>query len=116
VVAATAGGAVHNFHELKLRLLMALDAQSSGSGVRLGDAWDAFERIFPHRESLARRLGCALQTVATIDAYRGRDARYTFRSLAQVSRVFDAFRLTQGPPGHYPFAECCPVFSLTPIP
>ena len=83
--------------------------------MRLGDVWDCFERIFPDRESLARRLGCDVQTVATIDTYRGRDGRYIFRSLAEVARVFDAFRLALGPAGHYPFAEYCPVFSLTPI-
>lgn len=116
IVAATEAGEMHNFHGLKLQLLMALDARTSGQGVRLGDVWDCFERIFPDRESLARRLGCDLQTVATIDTYRGRDGRYSFRSLAEVARVFEAFRLAQGPAGHYPFAEYCPVFSLTPIP
>ena len=115
VVAATEAGEMHNFHGLKLRLLMALDARTPGQGVRLGDVWDCFERIFPDRESLARRLGCDVQTVATIDTYRGRDGRYIFRSLAEVARVFEAFRLAQGPAGHYPFAEYCPVFSLTPI-
>ena len=116
IVAATEAGVMRNFHGLKLRLLMALDAQTPGQGVRLGDAWDCFERIFPDRDSLAQRLGCDRQTVATIDSYRGRDGRYTFRSLAEVARVFAGFRLVQGPAGHYPFAEYCPVFSLTPIP
>ena len=116
IVATTEAGEMPNFHGLKLRLLMALDAQTSGQGVRLGDAWNCFERLFPDRDALARRLGCDGQTVATIDGYRGRDGRYIFRSLGEVSRVFEAFRLVEGPAGHYPFAEYCPVFSLTPIP
>jgi CheY-like chemotaxis protein len=116
VIAATEAGEMHNFHGLKLRLLLALDAQTAGQGVRLGDVWDCFARIFPDRESLARRLGCDLQTVATIDHYRGRDERYIFRSLAEMARVIETFRLLPGPAGHYPFAEYCPVFSLTPIP
>jgi SAM-dependent methyltransferase len=115
IVAATEAGEMHNFHGLKLRLLLALDSQTAGRGVRVGDVWDCFERLFPDRESLARRLGCDLQTVATIDTYRGRDGRYIFRSLAEVARVFEGFRMVQGPAGHYPFAEYCPVFSLTPI-
>ena len=115
IVAATEAGEMHNFHGLKLRLLLMLDAQTPGQGVCVGDVWDCFQRIFPDRESLARRLGCDPQTVATIDNYRGRDGRFIFRSLAEVSRVFDAFQLVLGPPGHYPFAEYCPVFSLTPI-
>jgi SAM-dependent methyltransferase len=113
IVAAAAAGEMANFHGLKLRLLMALD---SGQGVRLGDAWDAFERLFPDREKLARQLGCDLPTIATIDPYRGSEARYIFRSLAELARVFAAFHLAEGPAGHYPFAEYCPVFSLTPIP
>ena len=113
---ALAAGQVHSFHELKLRLLMALDSQMPGLGVRLGEAWDCFARIFPDRETLAKRLGCDLQTVATIDAYRGKDTRYSFRPLDEVAQVLAGFRLVRGPAGRYPFAECCPVFSLTPIP
>jgi hypothetical protein len=83
--------------------------------VRLADVWDCFQRLFPDREALARRLRCDPETVAMIDTYRQRDARYTFRSLAELARAFTAFRLIEGPAGHYPFAEYCPVFSLTPI-
>lgn len=116
IVGATEAGEIRNFHLLKLRLLMALESGIPALGVRLGDAWDCFERLFPDRASLATRLGCDLQTVAMIDAYRGRDARYSFLSLGEVAQAFGAFRLAPGPAGHYPLAECCPVFSLTPIP
>ena len=116
IVAATEAGLVANFHELKLRLLMALEAATPQLGVRLGDVWDCFTRLFPNRDLLAQRLGCDAQTVATIDAYRGRDARYSFLPLGEVAQAFASFRLALGPAGHYPLAECCPVFSLTPIP
>jgi SAM-dependent methyltransferase len=116
IIAATERGQVHNFHELKLRLLLALETRTLTHGVRLGDVWDCFGRMFPDRASLARRLGCDLDTVATIDVYRGRDARYSFLPLCELALVFDGFHLAQGPAGHYPFAECCPVFSLTPRP
>ena len=116
VVAAMAAEAVPNFHGLKLRLLLALDARNPGQGVRLGAAWDCFERLFPDRAVLAQRLGCDRQTVETIDTYRGKDGRYIFRPLAEVARVFADFRMAEGPAGHYAFAEYCPVFSLTPIP
>ena len=114
IVLAAEAGRVHNFHEVKLRLLMALESRTPGFGVRLGDVWDCFERIFPDRALLASRLGCDVQTVSTIDAYHGRDARYAFPSLVEVAQAFDAFRLALGPAGHYPIAGCCPVFSLTP--
>lgn len=116
IIGATEAGEMRNFHGLKLRLLMALESGTPARGVRLGDAWDCFERLFPDRESLARRLGCDPQTVAMIDAYRERDACYSFLALGEVAQAFDAFRLAPGPVGHYPFAEYCPVFSLTPIP
>ena len=116
VVDATEASQVGNFHELKLRLLMALESRKPKLGVRLGEAWDCFERLFPDRAALAKRLGCDLQTVATIDAYRGREARYSFLSLGELAQAFAAFRLALGPAGHYPLAECCPVFSLTPQP
>jgi hypothetical protein len=108
-------GEVHGFHELKLRLLMALEAQTPQHGVRLGDAWDRFAEWFPDRASLARQLACDIETIATIDAYRARDARYSFLSLEELAQAFAGFQLAPGPAGHYPFAECCPVFSLTPI-
>jgi SAM-dependent methyltransferase len=113
---ATEAGRVHNFHELKLRLLMALESKTPGLGVRLGDVWDCFGRMFPDRTLLAERLGCDLQTVSTIDAYRGQDARYSFLPLGELAQAFDGFHLAQGPAGNYPFAECCPVFLLTPKP
>jgi hypothetical protein len=56
-----------------------------------------------------------METIATIDAYRERDARYSFLSLEELAEAFTGFRLRPGPAGHYPFAECCPVFSLTPV-
>jgi SAM-dependent methyltransferase len=115
ICAAVEAGQVQGFHELKLQLLMMLEAQTPLHGVRLGDAWNCFERLFPDRGSLAGRLAWDGETIATIDAYRGREARYSFLSLAELAEAFPAFRLVPGPAGHYPLAECCPVFSLTPI-
>jgi SAM-dependent methyltransferase len=114
IVRATETGQLRNFHELKLRLLMAVESQSAGTGARLADVHDRFQHLFPDREQLANRLGCDLRTVSAIDAYRGRDARYSFHSLGEVAQAFDEFLLSPGPAGHYPAAECCPVFSLTP--
>jgi SAM-dependent methyltransferase len=116
VVRAAGAGQLAGFHELKLRLLMALTGEHPGSGVRLGDAWDCFASRFPDRGTLAARLGCPPEVIATIDAYRDRDARYIFPSLAELVQVFPGFILAAGPAGHYPFAECCPVFALTPAP
>ena len=114
IVHAIDAGQLRNFHELKLRLLMAIESETPEAGVRLGEVHERFQRLFPDRALLASRLGCDLRTVSTIDSYRAQDARYAFPSLAEVALAFDDFILVQGPAGHYSGADCCPVFSLTP--
>ncbi len=107
-------GKLRNFHELKLRLLLALAATLPA--VRLGDAWEKFEQHFPDRARLAEQLGCSLEIIATIDAYRERDGSYAFPTLAELAQQFSDFTLQTGPVATYPLAECCPVFTLTPKP
>lgn len=114
LVGTVTTGTIRSFHELKLRLVMALAEEQSG--VRLADVWECFQQLFPDREALAARLGCSLEIIATIDAYRRREARYIFPELAALARIFPRFSLAVGPAGHYPFAPCCPVFCLTPKP
>lgn len=111
---ALEAGDIQGFHELKLRLVMALG--EAPSGIRLADVWDCFQQLFPDREALTARLGCPLEVIATIDAYRDRAARYVFPGLAELAQTFPRFSLAVGPAGHYPFASCCPVFCLTPKP
>lgn len=112
VVKAVTDGHIAGFHELKLRLLLALPADPRG--VCLAHAWECFQRLFPDRPELAVRLGCSLETISTIDAYRDREARYVFPDLNELAQVFSGFSLMTGPAGHYPLAECCPVFALIP--
>ncbi len=115
-VADVWAGRVRNFHAFKMRFLMALQGDEAASGVRLGDAWERFNGFFPDRAALAASLGCSERVVATMDAYRGQEARYSFYTLAEVAAGFTGFRFMVGPPGSYPFAECCPVFALVPEP
>jgi SAM-dependent methyltransferase len=116
VAQAAEAGRIRNFHELKLRLLFASQGSRAGLGVGLAETWNRFNRLFPDRDALAESLGCAPEIVATIDAYRGRDVRYFFYSLAEVARAFVDFRMAAGPAASYPLGDCCPVFSLTPVP
>jgi len=116
LVRAVADGKLRNFHELKLRLLMVLETEKPGAGIRLDDVYDCFNLLFADRALLAGRLGCDPRTVETIDRYRGQEARYTFHSLAEMATAFHAFTLTMGPDGHYPSAERCPVLTFTPRP
>lgn len=114
ITADLATGRVRNFHSFKMRYLMALQANDFAHGINLGKAWEQFQKIFPDRPTLARQIGCPLAVVDMIDAYRDRDAGYSFYTLEETARGFADFILTPGPIGHYDFADRCPVFSLTP--
>lgn len=114
LVQAVAEGKLRNFHELKLRLLMALETVRRGTGIGLAEAYDSFNRLFADRGRLARQLGCDPGIIRTIDRYRGQEARYTFHSLTEMAEAFHGFALTLGPEGHYPSAERCPVLAFTP--
>jgi SAM-dependent methyltransferase len=116
IVQAAETGQLHNFHELKLRLLMAVESSTPETGVRLADVHACFQRLFPDRALLAGRLGCDPRTVSAIDTYQDRGARYAFHSLTDLAQAFAEFILVPGPPGRYPAANICPVFSLTPKP
>jgi SAM-dependent methyltransferase len=76
------GGRIGNFHAFKWRLAMALHG-TLDVGVRLADIWDAWHQAVPAPDQLASSLGWPLQSVLTIDAYRGVDTRYTFPTLVE---------------------------------
>ncbi len=115
-VADVLAGRVDNFHAFKMRFLMALQGAHPDPGIELGAAWEQFNRLLPDRAQLAARIGCSARVIATIDAYRGRAARYSFYNAAEITRGFAGFRVVPGPAGRYPFAERCPVFALAPAP
>jgi SAM-dependent methyltransferase len=108
-------GQVVGFHEFKLRLLMAVDAELDEEGVPLGYIWERFQQEFPDRRELARQLGVDATEVDTIDAYRGKMVRYAFPPVDQLARRFTGFEVRLGPAGRYGFAEACPVFSMIPV-
>lgn len=104
------------FHAFKLRFLMELNAESGGGGVCLREAWSRFDAEFTDRDALADALGVTREVVDTIDAYRGRDVRYVFPTLAELVERLPLFELRLGPVGGYPMAEACPVFVGIPRP
>ncbi len=108
-------GMAAGFHEFKLRLLMALDAELDEDGVPLGLVWERFQQEFPDRRELARQLGVEVDEVDTIDAYRGRTVRYAFPPVDQLASRFTGFEVRLGQAGRYGFAEACPVFSMIPV-
>ena len=114
LTSAVASGKIREFNVLKLRLLLAMPPDPATGEVSLPAALDTFNQLFPDRTALARQLGCPLHVVGAIDAYRGRDAGYSFASPAQLAQLCPEFTLAAGSAGDYPLADCCPVFSFTP--
>lgn len=109
VVAEAAAGRIGSFHAFKWRLLMAVQ-RDANEGVRLGDAWDAFEAYFADRAALARDTGWAPEAIDTIDTYRNADGRYCFHTLDEFAEaIAPAFSLLSVDHPRYELGERCPL-------
>jgi SAM-dependent methyltransferase len=86
VGAALWSGRIGSFHAFKWRLAMSLQP-STERGIRLSEIWDAWRAICPDPAALAERLGWPLETITTIDAYRGAPAVYDFPTLEELRAV-----------------------------
>lgn len=114
VFAALLGGRIGNFHVFKWRLAMALHG-SLAEGVNVGTIWEEWNRRNISALELSRRLGWPVAAINTIDSYRGSDMRYTFPTLAELSRIAGHYFDEQS---HYfmtyELGERCPTFCLVP--
>ncbi|MBK9020621.1 MAG: hypothetical protein IPL72_11670 [Sulfuritalea sp.] len=109
VAREAAAGRIGSFHAFKWRLLMAVQ-RDANEGVRLGDAWDAFQAHFADRATLARQTGWAPEAIATIDTYRNADGRYCFHTLDEfAAAIAPAFRLMSVEYPAYELGERCPL-------
>ena len=107
-------GRIGNFHIFKFRVAMALHS-AVHAGVCVGDVWDAWQarRIDP--DALAERLRWPIESVRTIDAYRGEAARYSFPTLTEFHAVAEDLYVplaVQVP--RYEFGERCPIVIMQP--
>ncbi len=106
-------GRIGSFHAFKWRLAMALHTDLA-QGVRLGDIWNAWNEQVPEPDVLARTLNWPIETIGTIDAYRGLDTRYTYPTLSEFrhalsSHFSEAACLYPG----YELGQRCPTFLFT---
>jgi SAM-dependent methyltransferase len=114
VVDDLVGGRTGNFHVFKWRLAMALHG-ALDEGVRLADIWDAWHEAVPQPEELASSLGWPLQSVLTIDAYRGIGIRYTFPTLEESrAALAGAFAEVECLFPAYELGERCPTLIFRP--
>jgi SAM-dependent methyltransferase len=109
-------GEFASFHAFKWRLNMALQP-SLEAGVRLGDVYDAFFARYSSPEVVANARGFSVQSVETIRAYEGSDARFYYPTLGELRRVLGQHfvELAQFHPS-YELGPCCPHFRLRPTP
>jgi hypothetical protein len=112
VLAALASNRIGSFHVFKWRLAMALQGDAT-RGVRLADIWHAFrERVGTPRE-LAERTGWAEPVIATIDAYRDRDDRYSYSTEREVIECLaEKFELLETWHPSYELGDRCPHLSF----
>ena len=76
-------GKVPSIHVAKWRLAMALHGTLS-SGVVLERVWKVFRQAVPDSRKLAAHTGWSVETIDTIDAYRGARSRYLFPTVAEL--------------------------------
>lgn len=108
-------GRIGSFHAFKWRLAMALyDARAHR--VQLADIWQRWHDERIDAEALAARTGWAPEVIATIDAYRGARACYTFPALSELRPVLAAgFREEECRVPRYELGERCPILLLRPV-
>jgi len=79
------------------------------SDVAVSDVHSTFNRLFPDRSRLAEKAGWAREAVDTIDAYEGKQVRYTFPTLEVLRHAaLPFFGLETVRRGQYELAERCP--------
>lgn len=105
-------GRIGSFHAFKWRLAMAMQ-QGAASGIRLGEVWDFWERQRINQGELVGLLGWDPEAIATIDAYRDVNTRYTFPTLSELIRLLRGYfeEVTcEIPP--YELGSRCPIIVL----
>jgi SAM-dependent methyltransferase len=106
-------GRIGNFHAYKWRLAMALHG-SLHEGVRLSDVWAQWHAMRGEADQLGMQLDWPAEEIATIDAYRGVETRYTFPTLTELREALHPHFIEQEChiPG-YELGERCPILLLT---
>jgi hypothetical protein len=107
-------GRIGSFHVFKWRLVMAFH-RNLDDGVRLADVWDAWHDAVPDPGALAQRTGWALDSILTIDAYRGVATGYTFPTLPEARLALaEGFEEIECVVPSYELGQRCPTLILRP--
>jgi hypothetical protein len=84
--------------------------QTAEQGVRVDDIYRAWCDIEEKMPALPEQAGWPLATVNTIKLYEGRDDRYGFPTIKELSNAFSPFleQVSVTIPS-YDFGQCCPI-------
>ena len=108
IVVDLKAGRIPRFDILKWRIAMALQRDVQ-SGVLLADVFQTWEKLEREHSSEIENAGWPRETINTIQLYAGRQARYSFPTVAELDEAFSAElqRIGMNVPS-YAFGECCP--------
>ena len=106
-------GRERRFHAFKWRLAMALASERQNPDLPVALIYDVFSRVFADNQALLGATGWSGADLAEMEAYRGRDTRYSFPTRHQLLAALPAqFKNAQFPSsGRYALAERCPIFA-----
>jgi len=101
-------GLVGNFHVFKWRLAMSLQ-QSLESGVAVSEIWEAWCDAKIDPAALAYDRGWSVESIDTIQVYKGSNARYSFPTWREVQSLLGEFFEERAHHiGNYELGERCP--------
>ncbi|MBI4808956.1 MAG: class I SAM-dependent methyltransferase [Nitrosomonadales bacterium] len=107
------GGKMKSVHAFKWRLSMAIASESPDFTLNVAETAETFDRLIPDRARLAAATGWRADEIATIDFYRGSDARYCYPTLSQVRNSIPPSLVEKEVIyGSYELAERCPILVL----
>jgi SAM-dependent methyltransferase len=105
---------IPSFHIFKWRLAMALQ-ESTAAGIVVNEIHAAWAARHIRTSDLASKLGWSEVTIKTIDAYKGKETRFSFPSVDEVRAVLpDSLSEILVRVPSYPLGERCPTFVLKP--
>jgi len=107
-------GCIGNFHIFKWRLAMSLHG-SLDKGVRVGDIWEVWHAEGLDEVALSKKLNWPQAVIASINAYKGIDTRYTFPTLEELRSILEnTFCELACFFPDYELGDRCPTFLLAP--
>ena len=103
---------IKSFHAFKWRLAASLH-KDLAQGVCLGSVWEVWKERQLDAKLLADSLGWTMESIGTIDHYRGSKSRYYFPTLAEAKAYFSSrFNILQIDHPNYELGDLCPTFVL----